>query len=105
VDGGYSVGRFDTGQRVREQGAELLGYVTDDFSLYARYSEARRGSESLIQAQATAEWRIGENDRLSAELRRVQEDRGGGGNVAGVLAAARYTTASARRWMCTAAAS
>jgi hypothetical protein len=35
-------GRFDSGQRVREQGAELLGYVTDDFSVYARYSEARR---------------------------------------------------------------
>lgn len=90
VDAGYSVGRFDTGQKVREHGAELLGYFTDDFNIYARYSEARRGNESLIQAQGTAEWRIGDNDRLSAELRRVQEKRSGG-DSAGLLAAARYT--------------
>ncbi|WP_140725008.1 TonB-dependent receptor [Pseudomonas sp. Hp2] len=90
VDEGYSVGRFDTGQRIREHGAEVLGYFTDDISLYARYSQARRGGESLTQAQLTGEWRIGDNDRLSGEVRRVQEERASG-DVAGVLAAARYT--------------
>ncbi|MCF7750135.1 hypothetical protein KQ945_05225 [Bacillus subtilis subsp. subtilis] len=90
VDAGYSVGRFDTGARIQEHGAEVLGYFTPDLNLYARYSEAKRGDESLIQAQATLEWRVGDNDRLAGELRRVQEKRGGT-DVAGLLAAARYT--------------
>lgn len=89
VDAGYSIARFDIGQDIREHGAELRGYFTPNLSLYTRYSQAERGIERLIQAQATFEWRISDFDMLGAELRRVEERRIGG-TAAGVLAALQY---------------
>ena len=44
-------------------------------SLYARYSKAERGQESLTQAQLTAEWRISDHSTLSGEIRRVEEEQ------------------------------
>ena len=58
VDDGYSISRFDTGQKIEEYGAETLGQLTDDLGFYARYSRAERGGESLTQAQTTLEWRL-----------------------------------------------
>lgn len=90
VDAGYSISRFDTGAEVEEYGAEILGQFTDNLGLYARYSRAERGGDTLTQAQAKTDWRIGESDELSFELRRVEEMRGSL-EAAGLLGAARYT--------------
>jgi hypothetical protein len=89
TDPGFSVARFDQGLDIQERGAELLGMVTDHFKLYSRYSRADRGLESLTQAQVTAEWRIDEDNVLSGELRRVDEDQNAIDAV-GTLAALRY---------------
>jgi hypothetical protein len=89
TDAGFSVARFDQGLKVEEQGAEVLGMVTDDFQIYSRYSRAERGLESLTQAQLTGEWRINDASTLSAELRRIDEDQNAGDAI-GTLAAIRY---------------
>lgn len=89
TDAGFSVARFDQGLSVEEHGAELLGLVTDNFQLYSRYSRAERGLESFTQAQLTGEWRIGENNMFTAELRRVDEEQSTA-EAAGTLAALRY---------------
>ncbi len=89
VDAGFSVARFDNGYDIEERGVELLGDITDALRIYARASRADRGPESLTQAQATADWRINDQATLSAELRRVEEERIGFG-TAGTLLAARY---------------
>jgi hypothetical protein len=90
VDAGYSVSRYDTGEPVTEYGAEVSGQFTPDISLYARYSKAEAGAQSLIQAQATGQWRISDLDTLAAELRRVDEERRSG-DAAGLLGALKYT--------------
>ncbi|WP_217645722.1 hypothetical protein [Pseudoxanthomonas sp. GM95] len=90
VGSGYSVSRYDTGEDVTEYGAEVTGQFTPDLSLYARYSKAESGAESLIQAQVTSEWRLGEWDTLAAEIRRVEEQRTSG-DAAGILGALKYT--------------
>ncbi len=90
VDAGYSISRFDTGRDIQEYGAELLGQLTTDLGLYTRYGRAERGGESLTQAQATLEWRLAENDALTAEIRRVEERRLSA-QSAGTLGALRYT--------------
>ncbi|MFT4255643.1 MAG: hypothetical protein QM599_01555 [Pseudoxanthomonas sp.] len=90
VDAGYSVSRYDTGADIEEYGAEVQGQFTDNVSLYARYSRAESDGEALTQAQAKAEWRIGDFDSLAFEIRRVEEERTSG-DSAGVLGAARYT--------------
>jgi hypothetical protein len=74
---------------VEEQGIELLGQFTPSFGLYARYSEAERGGESLDQAQITGEWRATDFDTFTAELRRIEEKRLTG-DASGTLAALRY---------------
>ncbi len=89
VGAGYSVSRFDQGLDVEEQGVELLGQFTPSFGLYARYSEAERGGESLDQAQITGEWRATDFDTFTAELRRIEEKRLTG-DASGTLAALRY---------------
>lgn len=89
VDAGFSVARLDTGYDIEERGVEVLGDVTDALRIYARASRADRGPESLAQAQLTADWRINDKVTLSAELRRVEEDRVGF-NTAGTLLAMRY---------------
>lgn len=75
TDAGYSTARYDTNRDVTEYGAEVLGQLTTDLSLYARYSRAEIGRQALTQAQASVEWRIGDDDTLSAEVRRVEEQR------------------------------
>ncbi|MCD9027450.1 hypothetical protein LDO26_04375 [Luteimonas sp. BDR2-5] len=90
VDAGFSVSRFDLGADIREHGAEVLGRVNESFSTYARYSEAERGTESLTQAQLSGEWRFSDANALSAEFRRVEEQRTSG-DAAGLLGALRYT--------------
>ncbi len=92
VDAGYSISRYDTGADVEEYGAEVLGQFTPNLGVYARYSRAERGADTLTQAQAKAEWRIGDSDALAFELRRVEERSATLGlDGAGLLGAARYT--------------
>ncbi len=90
VDAGYSISRYDTAADIEEYGAEVLGQFTPNLGMYARYSRAERGADTLTQAQAKAEWRIGDFDVLAFELRRVEERRGSL-DAAGLLGAARYT--------------
>ncbi len=90
VGAGYSISRYDTGQAVEEQGVEVLGHFTSNFGLYARYTEATRGNDSVEQAQLTTEWRVRDHSTLTSELRRVDERRGVTG-TAGTLGALRYT--------------
>lgn len=90
VDAGYSISRFDTGADIEEYGAEVLGQFTPNVGVYARYSRAERDADALTQAQANAEWRIGDFDALAFELRRVEETRGSL-DAAGLLGALRYT--------------
>jgi hypothetical protein len=89
VEAGYSTGARDTGQDIVEHGAEILGQVSAAFGLYARYSEAERDDEALIQAQMTGEWRVDDLSTLSAEVRRVEEQRLSG-DATGVLGALKY---------------
>ncbi|MBB3344216.1 hypothetical protein [Luteimonas sp. RC10] len=90
VDAGYSISRFDTGAQIEEYGAEVLGQFGANVGVYARFSRAERNAEALTQAQANAEWRIGEADALAFELRRVEESRAFF-DAAGLLGALRYT--------------
>ncbi|WP_337245919.1 hypothetical protein [Luteimonas sp. gir] len=90
VDAGYSISRFDTGAQIEEYGAEVLGQFGANVGVYARFSRAERNADSLTQAQANAEWRIGEADALAFELRRVEETRAFF-DAAGLLGALRYT--------------
>ena len=89
VDAGYSISRFDIGQAVEERGVEVLGQFAPNIGVYARYSRAERGIQSLTQAQLTGEWRITDYSTLSAELRRVEEARVSGQGI-GTLAALKY---------------
>jgi len=90
VDGGYSISRHDTGLGIEERGAELLGRFSPGLGINARYSEAERGGETLVQAHLNSELRLGDNNALSAEVRGIEERRIGG-DVAGTLGALRYT--------------
>lgn len=89
VDAGFSVSRFDTGAEVEEYGGEFLGYFSDAFSLYGRYSRVQRDAQSLQQAQLTGDWRLGQDAQLGAELRSVQE-RLQSGDADALLAALSY---------------
>lgn len=90
VDGGFSTARSDIGEPVQEYGAEVVGEFGPTVSLYGRYSHAERGDEALTQAQVTGEWRFRETASVGAEVRHVDEQRGGG-RGRGALAALRYT--------------
>lgn len=89
VDAGYSVARNDSGLETREQGVQLRGAVGDTLSVTALASRAERGAQRLDQARLGAEWRLTEDDTLSAELRRVTEQRGAT-RGRGLLAGLRY---------------
>jgi hypothetical protein len=89
VDQGFSVSRIDTGQEILEKGVEVLGQFAPNINVYARYSRAERGEESLTQGQVTGEWRLNDDITLSAELRRIQEARLGGEGT-GTLGAVQY---------------
>jgi hypothetical protein len=75
VDAGFSVARQDTGLAVEEYGAEFLGYLTDDFSLYGRHTRTEQGELALEQTQLTADWRLGNDGQWTGELRRVREEQ------------------------------
>lgn len=75
VDAGFSVARQDNGQPIQEYGAEFLGYLTDDLSLYGRHSRTEQGVLALEQSQLTAEWRLGNDGQLTGELRHVREEQ------------------------------
>ncbi len=90
VEAGYSTGYRDLGRPVTEYGAEFTGQVTQDWRLYGRYSKAEAGTDALIQAQLTSEWRLGDFDTLAAEIRRVQE-QSTATDAAGLLGAVKYT--------------
>jgi hypothetical protein len=90
TDAGYSTARYDQDRPVTEYGAEVLGQLTEDLSLYARYSKAEAGTESLTQAQVSSEWRIDDFNTLSGEVRRVEEDRLQAAPATGVLGAVKY---------------
>ncbi|WP_241696362.1 TonB-dependent receptor [Stenotrophomonas sp. SAM-B] len=75
VDAGFSVARQDTGLPIQEYGAEFLGYLTDDVSLYGRHTRTEQGELALEQSQLAAEWRLGNDGQLTGELRRVREEQ------------------------------
>lgn len=89
VGDGYSISRFDTGERVREQGMEFLGHLNAHWVLSGRWSEARRGDSALDQQLLRLDWLLDDHS-LSGELRGVQETRSGL-SADGVLAAVQYT--------------
>lgn len=73
VDAGFSIGRQDNGMAIEEYGAEFLGHLNDDFSLYGRYSHASRGAQELEQTQLTFDWQLTADGRLGGELRQLEE--------------------------------
>src|SRR5690606_3879616 len=50
-----------------------------------------RGGDVLRQAQASLEWRPGEYNALTAEVRRIEERRQAQATAAGMLGAVKYT--------------
>src|SRR5690606_3680110 len=90
LDDGFSVSRFDIGQRLIEKGFEFSGELSEDLILSGLFSTAERGNDSYDQALVQIDWRYGDNDSLAAEVRRVTETRNGA-SVDGVLGAVRYT--------------
>ena len=76
VDAGFSIGRQDTGLAIEEYGAEFLGHLNDDFSLYGRYSHASHGAQELEQTQLTFDWQLTEDGRFGGELRHLSERDG-----------------------------
>ncbi|ALN88583.1 outer membrane beta-barrel domain protein [Lysobacter capsici] len=90
VTEGYSIGRYDTGRPVTEYGADVRGQFSPTLGMYARYSRAESGTDTLTQAQGRVEWRIDDFNTLSGEVRRVQEGVAGY-DVTGLLGALKYT--------------
>lgn len=90
VDAGFSVARQDVGLPIEEFGAEFAGLVSDDLRLSGRYSDAKRGNDAIEQAQLMADWRLGDYNQLTGELRSVTETRAGV-EATGTLAAVRYS--------------
>lgn len=97
VDAGFSVARQDTGQPIQEYGAEFLGYLTDDLSLYGRHTRTEQGDLALEQSQLTAEWRLGNDGQLTGELRRVREEQERQ-DVSALLAAIGYRQRFGSSW-------
>lgn len=90
VDSGFSAVSYDTGSQIREYGANFLGYVTKNFSLYGQYSYAQNDGEVLKQNQVTAQWRFDEASQIGFELRQLSETNLAGGTVNPLLAALSY---------------
>lgn len=88
---GYSTTKYSTGLATTEYGAEVLGNITTDVSLYARYSDAKRGSSSLNQLQTTLDWQMDDKNSLSGEIRRVEQDSLLTSEATGLLGAVKYT--------------
>lgn len=90
TDAGYSTSRFNTGLPTEEYGGEILGKITPNLGVYARYSEAKSGTDSLVQAQGSLDWRIDDTNSLVAEVRKVDEQNAYV-DAAGMLGALKYT--------------
>jgi len=90
VDSGFSAVSFDTGSQIREYGANFLGYVTKNFSLYGQYSYAENDGEVLKQNQLTAQWRFDEASQIGFELRQLSETNLDGSTANPLLAAVSY---------------
>ncbi|MBL8255416.1 MAG: hypothetical protein JNJ62_02305, partial [Pseudoxanthomonas mexicana] len=97
TDAGYSISRYDTGRPVTEYGAELLGQLNQNIRLYSRYTRSERGADTLVQAQATLEWRTSEAGTLGLEVRRVNENSSYLDAV-GTLAAMKYQYRIGSAW-------
>ncbi len=90
TDAGYSTSRYNRGEPAAEHGAEILGKLTPNLGLHARYSEAERGSDAVVQAQGSLDWRINDANSLAFEIRRINESSVFT-DAAGLLGAAKYT--------------
>lgn len=97
VDAGFSISRQDRGEAIEEYGAEFLGYLSGNLSLYGRYTRAERGSVRLEQTQLTANWQITPDGRLGGEVRQVSEASAGIGSDATLLALS-YRQRIGARW-------
>ncbi|MBA3929148.1 MAG: hypothetical protein C0521_06095, partial [Xanthomonas sp.] len=97
TDAGYSISRYDTGRPVTEYGAELSGQLNQNIRLYSRYTRSERGADTLVQAQATLEWRTSEAGTLGLEVRRVNENSSYLDAV-GTLAAMKYQYRIGSAW-------
>ena len=91
VDPGYSTSYTDMGQRMLEYGVDVFGYVTPDWTVYGRYSQADKGVQGFSQGQLTSQWHLSEWDLLSAEIRRVKDSVKTQQPAVGWLSAVRYT--------------
>ncbi len=88
---GYSTNLYDAGFPITEYGGEILRQFPPSLGIYARYTQAESGDDSLGQEQATLAWRIDPVNTLSGEVRRIDEDRPSRGiESAGVLGALKY---------------
>ena len=90
TDAGYSTSRYNTGLPTTEYGGEVLGQITENLGIYARFSKAEQGANALVQAQGSLDWRIDDNNSLAAEIRRVDE-QSVYADAAGTLGALKYT--------------
>ena len=90
TDAGYSTSRYNTGLPTTEYGGEILGQITPNLGIYARYSKAESGTNSFLQAQGSLDWRIDDANSLAAEVRRVEENNAYT-DAAGMLGAIKYT--------------
>ncbi|WOE73880.1 hypothetical protein [Alterisphingorhabdus coralli] len=89
-DAGYSTAYRDSnGLDVREIGIDFSADLTNRLSVFGRASELERGTDSLRQIQALADWDISNNDTVIAEIRSVRESVGGA-NADGLIGALQY---------------
>lgn len=71
---GFAARRYDTNLEVTEYGAEVLGDILPNLSLYARHSDRENGPDTFRQTQASLRWRIDDRNALGGEVRHVDED-------------------------------
>ncbi|AKH44317.1 hypothetical protein FHS61_002947 [Altererythrobacter atlanticus] len=90
TDAGYSTGRYNNGLPTTEYGGEVLGQLAANLGVYARYSKAESGTDSLLQAQASLDWRLDDANAIAAEIRRVEENSAYA-DAAGMLGAVKYS--------------
>ncbi len=90
VDAGFSASNEDYGVAREETGVEVRGQVSDTLEVLAQHSRATRGPEQLDQTRLTAQWRPTDDDTVTAEVRRITQQRLGG-TTEGTLGALKYT--------------
>ncbi len=89
IDPGFSVSRADTGEKAEETGFEFAGNFNEQWRLSGRYSDAKRGTNAVEQAQMQLQYRPNADAELTGELRHVT-DTIAGVSATGTLAALRY---------------